>query len=50
VRVQLDRFEDDRWAAQLLDPDSVRGFDAPHEIEPERENRRLMDGLLEEVR
>jgi hypothetical protein len=48
VRVQLDRFEDDGWA--LLYPDGVRGFDAPHEIETERENRRLMDGLLEEER
>ena len=35
MRVQIDRFEDDGWAALIRYPDGVRGFDAPRELLPE---------------
>ncbi len=34
MRVQIDRFEDDGWAAMLLYPDGKRGFDLPRELLP----------------
>jgi len=35
MRVQIDRFEDNRWAVLLSYPDGRRSFDVPRELLPE---------------
>jgi hypothetical protein len=35
MRVQIARFEDNRWAVLLPYPDGRRSFDVPHELLPE---------------
>ena len=35
MRVQIDRFEDNRWAVLLLHPDGGRSFDVSRELLPE---------------
>ncbi len=35
MRVQIDRFEDNRWAVLLPYPDGRRSFDVPRELLPE---------------
>ena len=35
MRVQIDRFENNRWAVLLSYPDGRRSFDVPRELLPE---------------